>query len=131
MPEDDDGAEAEPGALLEAGAGEPGPDALALMLRDDGHRREAHNLQRGMTGKRHGREQDVADDGAAVVRHERNDRLRLFAQEVKQRVASAGVSNAVALTVWTAARSSGCSARISIAFNRRSGDQENKTNKNS
>ena len=65
MPEDDDGAEAEPGALLEAGAHEPGPDALALMLRDDGHRREAHNLQRGMTGKRHGRKQDVADDGCA------------------------------------------------------------------
>ena len=45
-------------------------------------------------------------------------------------MASAGVSNAVALTVWTAARSPGSSARISTAFNRRSRNQKNKRTEN-
>ena len=106
MPEDDDGAEAELRALFEAGAHERRPDAFALMLRCDGHRREAHDPQRGMSGERHGREQDVPDDGAVVLRDERNDRLRLLAQEV-DKSGFGGVSNAVALTAWTAARSPG------------------------
>ena len=67
MAEDHDGAGAEQPALLEAGADERGPDAVTLPLRQNRHRRQTHDLQRGMAGERHGRKHDVPDEGALVL----------------------------------------------------------------
>ena len=70
MAQDHDCPEAELPALVEAGAYKCGPDAFALMLRRNGHRREAHDPERWMAGERNGRKHDVANDCTVVLRDE-------------------------------------------------------------
>ena len=66
MAQDDGGTESKLPALFKAGADKRGPDAFALMLRDDGHRRETHDPQFWMAGERDGRKHDVPNDCTVV-----------------------------------------------------------------
>ena len=84
MSQDDDGAEAELPALFKTGAHERGSDACALTRRENSHRGETHDPQRGIAGERNGRKHDVPDDGALVLGDERDQRVRLFAERVDQ-----------------------------------------------
>ena len=84
MAEDNHGTEAELTTLFETGANKCGSYAFALMLWFDGHRCEARDPQGRVSGKRHRRKHDVADDASVVYGDQRHNCRHLLSQGVNE-----------------------------------------------
>src|SRR5690606_35703089 len=114
MPEDDDRVTAEVLATRQPVPHERGADADTLLRRHHRHRTEPHDVQPRPPQHRDRREENVSDDLAAELRHERNQRQAL-ARNASTKSASADLPNAASLTARTAGISDSVSRRMCIS----------------
>lgn len=84
MSEDDDGAEAQPAALLQTSAHKSRADAFALICGRHGHGRESHDFELELPDEDDRRKHDMPDDAPIVLCDQRDHWVRLLAQRIHE-----------------------------------------------